>query len=223
MEEIKYRIEQVEIKKIVESSINAQEMGNKDFNRLVRNLKKDKILTSSVLLMEQTGTDKLMCISGHHRIKAAKKAGIYIVPAIIINEVEESTRIRLQLTHNDIHGEPDEGILQILREKLQSIDIDLVESFERLENSGIEDYEMEDIEEFQYVSICLKPDSHEELKQMIGSHSVEAEEKLLIEAEDYNEMKKLLTLAFKAGFKTPGQAFRKFIDIVNESKLNEKE
>lgn len=219
MEKINYRIEQVAINKIVESPINAQQMAEKDFNRLVKNLKKDKVLTSSVLLMEQSGANKLMCISGHHRIKAAKKAGIHEAPAIIINEVDESTRIRLQLTHNDIHGDPDDGILQILREKLNSIDLDLVEQFESKEPKKIEDYELEDIEEFQYVSICLKPKSHEELKQIICSHSVEAEEKMLIEAEDYEEMKKALTMAFKAGFKTPGQAFRKFIDIINENKL----
>jgi len=94
------------------------------------------------------------------------------------------------------------------------IDIELIADYE-VNTDGIENYQIDDVEEFQYVSICLKPKSFEELKALICSHSVEAEEKLIIENEDYEEMKKLLTKAFKAGFKTPGKSFRKFLDIVN--------
>lgn len=223
MDQIKYIFESINIREIEESPINAQVMSESDFNRLVKNLKKDKVLTSSVLLMKQKDKSKLMCISGHHRIKAAKKAGIKEIPSLIIDEVEESTRIRLQLTHNDIHGYPDESIVSIMQSKLQSDDIELINYIDSIDNSAIEEYKLDTIEMFQYISICLKPSSYEELIQLIGSHSVEAETKMLIEHEDYNEMKKALTLAFKEGFKTPGRAFRKFLDIVNNhtDELNE--
>jgi len=213
MEKIEYTLNEVDIRSIEESPINAQVLTDKDFNRLVKSIKKDKVLTSTVLLMKQNGKDKLMCISGHHRIKASKKAGLKKVPAIVIDEIDESSRIRLQLTHNDIHGNPDEGIVSILVSKLNEIDLELVEAIS-VNETGIETYKEQNIEDFQYVSICLKPASHEELLQLIGSHSVEAESKMIIEAEDYGLMKQALTLAFKSGFKTPGRAFRKFIDIV---------
>jgi len=43
--------------------------------------------------------------------------------------------------------------------------------------------------------------------------------------KDYQYIQKMLTLAFKSGFKTPGRAFRKFMDIVENHKeeLNGKE
>jgi hypothetical protein len=215
MEKITYSMQDMEIRNIEESPINAQVMSDKDFTRLVKNIKKDGNLTSSVLLMRQQNKEKLMCISGHHRIKAAKKAGLHKIPSLIIDEVGESTRIRLQITHNDIHGTPDESILSIMQQSLNEIDIELIAENE-LQNNLIDDYQLENIEQFQYISICLKPKSYDELMQLIGSHSVEAEHKMIIEASEYDDMKDALTIAFKNGFKTPGKAFRKFLDIVLE-------
>ena len=220
MEKIRYKFEEANIRDIQESPLNAQVMSEDDFNRLVKNIKKDGILTSSVLLME-CSAKKLMCISGHHRIKAAKKAGIISVPAMIINEVDESTRIRLQLTHNDIHGTPDENIVAILQQKLNEYDINLT-NWKDIEPIKIDKIDVDFID-FQYVSICLMPKSLEEFKSLINSQATNAEEKYLIDSEDYEVLKEGLTLAFKAGYKTPGKAFRRFLDLIIENKLELKE
>lgn len=215
MDEIKYRFEELNIRDIEESPLNAQIMNEKDFKRLVSNIKKDGCLTSSILVMEQPGK-KYMCISGHHRIRAGLKAGLKVVPCLVINEVDESTRIRLQLTHNDIHGDPDENIVSVLRAKLNEFDINLT----AWDDLKVEDFEVEDLdfEVFQYVSICLKPKSFEELIDIIGSNATSADEKFFVECTDYELMKEALTLAFKNGYKTPGKAFRKFLDIVMNHK-----
>lgn len=215
MDEIKYRFEELNIRDIEESPLNAQIMNEKDFKRLVSNIKKDGCLTSSILVMEQHGK-KYMCISGHHRIRAGLKAGLKVVPCLVINEVDESTRIRLQLTHNDIHGDPDENIVSVLRAKLNEFDINLT----AWNDLKVEDFEVEDLdfEVFQYVSICLKPKSFEELIDIIGSNATSADEKFFVECTDFELMKEALTLAFKNGYKTPGKAFRKFLDIVMNHK-----
>lgn len=211
MEEIKYRFEELNIRCIEESPINAQVMDDNDFKRLVASIKKDGCLTSTVLVMEQENK-KYMCISGHHRIRAALKAGLKEVPCLIIHTVDESTRIRLMLTHNDIHGTPDENIVSILQEKLNEFDIKLTD-WKDVENSKFEVKEI-DFEIFKYVSICLKPKSFDELIDIIGSDSSNADEKYFIDLQDYDKMEEALTLAFKNGYKTPGKAFRKFLDIV---------
>ena len=155
-----------------------------------------------------------MCISGHHRIKAAKKAGLHNVPALIINEVDESTRIRLQLAHNDIHGNPDKDIIAILQSKLNDLDFNLVDFID----AKIKEIEVFDIEKvkFKYLSVCLMPESLEELNDLLAEVG-NSDEKYLIEKDDYYKMKELLTIAFKKGFKTPGKAFRKFLDIAKEN------
>ena len=63
----------VNFRDIEESPINAQEMDSNEFERLVKNIKRDGVLSTAPLLMRQTGKGKYMCISGHHRIRAAIK------------------------------------------------------------------------------------------------------------------------------------------------------
>lgn len=211
------RNEIVNIFSIEESPINAQEMKETDFNRLVANLKKDKVLTSSVLLMEQENK-KFMCISGHHRLRACLKIGIKDIPAIIIPQVDDSTRIRLQLSHNDIHGEPNKEILKMLQKLLDEKDYGFVEYFdtEEIKEENNQEIEIENVN-FTYINVCLLEDSRKSLIEIIEMLRKKEDEKWLIEKEEYSKMKDLLTIAFKNGFKTPGQAFRKFLDIVENN------
>lgn len=217
MEKIKYELKNISTRSVIESDVNAQVMSDSDFKRLVKNIKKDGTLTSAVLVMRQSDSDKFMCISGHHRIRAAIKADLKTIPALIIDEVCESTRTRLQLTHNDIHGNPDLGIVSILQKRLNSNDIELVD-VTNADALNVENIEIGDLCTFQYVSICMKPESYEEFMDLLGSHDVDEEAKFIIDAKDYKDLKDALTLAFKSGFKTPGKAFRKFMEIVNNHK-----
>ncbi len=199
----------IEIIKIKESPINPQIMSDSDFNRLVKSLKKDKTLTSAVLLMID-GND-YMCISGHHRIKAARKAGIKKVPAIIVNKIPENDRIRLQLTHNDIHGEPDLDTVKLLEKKLLDTDIELVKFTEKSIFTNEIKY---NVPEYCYVNICLLEETRDSLVQIIDKLSDNNVINYLVEKEEFNEIEDLLTEAYKKGFRTPGRAFKKFIDIV---------
>lgn len=215
MEEIKYKFDEINLRDIEEAPLNAQSMSKEDFNRLVLNLKKDKILTSAVLLMRQSGKTKLMCISGHHRIKAAVKAGIKKTPAIILDELSESTRIRLQLSHNDINGISDKNIVSILQQKLTGDNIVLVKWGERQPIN----FETKDIKIniFKHVVIAMIPNTFDEFENMINEFDPMADEKYLVSKSEYKDLTSLLTLAFKKGFRSPGQALRKFLDIVAEN------
>lgn len=215
MEKITYRFEDINIREIEESPINAQVMKDNDFKRLVDNIKNDKCLTSAVLLMKQNESNKLMCISGHHRIKAAKKAGLTSVPSLIINEVDESTRIRLQLAHNDIHGEPDENLLLILQNKLSIEDIKFVNVIEGV----IKEYEDFEIErqEFYHTAITLLEGNHKKLEEILSTiDETKYDTYALVNKEDYEKLKSVLSKAFKKGYKTPGRAFRLFLENAEE-------
>lgn len=124
---IQIRTEFVLFRDIEESPLNAQVMADKEFNRLVKNIAEDGCLTSAPLLMDQEGKSKKMCISGHHRIKAAIKAGLLGADCMVTPPIPESTRIRLQLAHNDIHGNPDEVIVAELQKQLNDVDLRLVD------------------------------------------------------------------------------------------------
>jgi len=217
VKELSISMELVNFRDIKETELNAQEMNDTDFKRLVENLKRDKVLTSAPLIMREEGKNKYKCISGHHRIKAGIKAGIENAHCLIVDEVDESTRIRLQIAHNDIHGTPNEEILSILQDKLNEIDVGLV----NLVNSDLEPvgFEIEtSIPIFSYINICLLEKSRESLVELIESLGDKNNENYLVEEKQYEEIKDLLTYAFSKGFKTPGQAFGKFIEIIQENK-----
>ena len=208
------RSEYVAFRDIEESPVNAQEMTEGDFSRLVKNLKRDGILTSAPLLMDQEGKTKKMCISGHHRIKAAIKAGIEGAISLVSEELDESTRVRIQLTHNDIHGDPNMDIVAVLMQQLSEFDITLVDT------SGIEGL-VEDAKEmdvtvpqFRYINVCLIEESREKLVDLIMHLEKEDTENWLISKPEYDNIRDLLTYAFEKGFKTPGQAFGNFMEIV---------
>lgn len=208
--EIEYK--EVSIRDIREAEINPQVMNESDFKRLVGNIKKDGVLTSAPLIM-QIEEKKYICISGHHRIRAALKAGLKKLICAIIQKVDDSTRLRLQLVHNDIHGNPDSEIVRQLQKKITEEDLKLCDIL--IEQSKLEDKTIDvKVPEFKYINICLLPESEQDFIEMIEYFRNDESEKYLIEKQDYEKIKELLTLAFKSGFKTPGRAIRKFMDIV---------
>ena len=212
--QLNIRSEYVAFRDIEESPVNAQEMTEADFNRLVQNLKRDGVLTSAPLLMDQAGKSKKMCISGHHRIKAAVKAGIEGAIALVSEELDESTRVRIQLTHNDIHGDPNMDIVALLMQQLSEFDITLVDTSEI---AGLVQEANEvnvNVPQFRYVNVCLIEESREKLVDLVMHLEKEDAENWLITKPEYESLKDLLTYAFEKGFKTPGQAFGNFMDIV---------
>ena len=210
MEKLKTEIRKVNFRSILEADINPQQMKESDFKRLVNSIKKDGVLTSSVLL-QNLGNEKYKCISGHHRIKAAIKAGMKEADCIVLSNINESTRIRLQLQHNDIHGEPDEVLVSELKKSLMEEDLKLVadgliESFKDQEVKYEEPL-------YSYVHICLMPESEKEFTQLIDNLSTEETKKYILEKPEYELLKKCLTFAFQNGYKTPGKAIRRILDI----------
>lgn len=216
-QQLEYEIKELNFRDIQETELNAQEMSESDFKRLVDNLRHDGCLTSVPLVcVDETG--KYTCISGHHRIRAAIKAGINSANCMVLKNIDKSTRLRLQLSHNDIHGEQNKDIVAILLNQLNDLDIKLVNTKDIEEIVEQTKEIIVDVPNFQYINICLVEQSRKDLVDMILSLEKSKDENWLIEKEQYNDVKDLLTYAFSKGFKTPGQAFGKFLDIIKENK-----
>lgn len=218
MAKLKIEIRLINFRSIQEADMNPQVMPEAEFNRLVKSFKKDGTLTSTILVRERE-PGKYVCISGHHRIKAAIRAGIkegYCMVAYNEDgtEIDESTSIRLQLQHNDIHGEPDEALAGQLRQRLLEEDLKLVS---RGNDIIIKDVDINYNEPlYSYVHICLMPESEKEFTQLLERLDTEDSKKYILEKEDYQYLNKALTLAFQKGYKTPGRAIREILDTYFE-------
>lgn len=132
-------VRRINIKHLKEQELNAQEMPKHQFDALVRNIKNDGELQSLVYVHQPDGPNgEIRIISGHHRVRAAYKAGLTEVPCIVETAPLTQAQIRArQLAHNQIHGESDP---EILAQLLDEID-DVIE----LTATGFTDSELEEL------------------------------------------------------------------------------
>ena len=119
-------IVKISLDKIKEQDINARIMKTDMQDRLTANIKGRKQLESLPLLVLIDG--KVEIISGHHRVKSARAAGLEEIIAIL--DVSGLTRSQIaakQLAHNAIAGFDDESALREICKLITDID-DMMES-----------------------------------------------------------------------------------------------
>ena len=109
-----------------EQDINARIMEDCKFRQLVNNIKKRGTLESLPLC---TYTNKgVEIISGHHRIKAARMAGLKEAPALLdMSDLNRSQIAAKQLAHNAISGVDDQNTLREIAKLITDVD-DMLES-----------------------------------------------------------------------------------------------
>ncbi len=120
-------IAKVQIDKVKEQDINARIMKNEMQDQLTANIIKRGQLESLPFFVLSNG--KLEIISGHHRVKSARAAGLKEVIAII--DVSGLTRSQIaakQLAHNAISGFDDDSTLREIVKMITDVD-DMIESF----------------------------------------------------------------------------------------------
>jgi len=127
-----------------EQEINARVMSPDKFERLVENIKENKRLESLPLVIrhEHPGSPDVyfLIISGHHRIRAARKALVLNVHAIVIEEdLSKDKILAKQLAHNALQGQDDTSVLKQIYGAISDLN-------ERIK-SGITDQELEAIKE----------------------------------------------------------------------------
>jgi len=117
----------IDIDTLLEQDENARVMSRAMFKRLEDTIGRDKRLGA---LPFCAATDKgIEIVSGHHRIRAAREAGLSEVHAIVDVTGLSKDQIRAkQLAHNSISGEDDEQVLARIYSKIADVEARL-ESF----------------------------------------------------------------------------------------------
>lgn len=112
------KICKVNIEELREQDLNARVMNADMFNRLASNIKKDNRLESLPFVAE-TGNG-LEIVSGHHRVRACRTAGVTDIFVILDDTGLDRDSIRAkQLAHNSLQGEDNK---QIVREIFEMIE-----------------------------------------------------------------------------------------------------
>jgi uncharacterized ParB-like nuclease family protein len=99
--------------------LNARYMTPEMLDNLAHNIKADGTLESTPLVYEVDGGYKI--VSGHHRIEAARKAGMKKI-MVMITAIKDENQLRAkQLSHNSITGIDDKAVLAKLYNSIEDL------------------------------------------------------------------------------------------------------
>lgn len=117
----------IDISLLREQTLNAQMMKPEMFRQLTENIKKRGDLVESLPFCVLT--DKVEMVSGHHRLRAAKEAGLKEIYILLdVSGLSRSSIAAKQLAHNAINGFSDPSMLKEIAKMITDVD-DMIESF----------------------------------------------------------------------------------------------
>lgn len=120
-------IAKVPLDKVKEQDINARIMKNEMQDQLTANIKNRGQLESLPLFC--LVGEQIEIISGHHRVKSARAAGMKEIIAIVdVSGLSRSKIAAKQLAHNAISGFDDDSTLREIVKMIDDVD-DMIESF----------------------------------------------------------------------------------------------
>ena len=98
---------------------NARYFEAEKFNQLVKNVKDSQALESIPLVHKKNGHYEI--ISGHHRIEAAKEAGLKQILVMVGEGYDRDDVISKQLAHNELAGRDDDVLLYELFQEIENV------------------------------------------------------------------------------------------------------
>jgi hypothetical protein len=123
-----------DIEILKEQDKNAHLMNPVMFNQLTDNIKKRKALESIPFCA--LVNDVVEIVSGHHRVRAAREAGLERIPVLLdMTGLSRSAIAAKQLAHNFINGYDDKDLVAEIARLITDVD-DMIESY--LEKAQIE-------------------------------------------------------------------------------------
>lgn len=167
------KVEVIALDQIREIEKNARYMTNETYRRLVENIERDGCLSSVPLLdRHPDGDGTWRCISGNHRVKAARDAGLTETVCLYFDETLDADRVRaLQLSHNALVGQDDRQVLRELYDEIGDLDF---KAYTGLDDNLLGALQQPDLKplseavaEFRSVSILFLPEEHDQLEALI--------------------------------------------------------
>ena len=205
-------IAKVQLAELKEQDINARIMKNEMQDQLTANIKNRGQLESLPLIALMG--EKLEIISGHHRVKSAREAGLKEI--IVILDKSGLTRSKAaskQLAHNAISGFDDESTLREIVKLMDNVD-DMMESY-----IGKEILE-EPLEQFDFKTIAFAflPNQIRDLDALMKNLNGSCAE--IIGVASYEQCEKFVETLDKyqqfTDIRNVGAAVHSMIDAANE-------
>lgn len=179
----------VDIDELREQDINARAMSKPMFDRLTTTIKNDKRLES---LPFCALTDKgIEIVSGHHRTRAYRAAGLKELFAIVDTTGLSRDKIKAkQLAHNSIQGEDNEQIVQQIYQSIQNADVKLEAFIDKDFDIEMEKVKVNDIIvdiDYRTVLLTFLPTEKEHFEKIVSELNLQYGEMYLAEKERFKD------------------------------------
>jgi len=176
--------------------INAHFMPKRVYDQLVANIRRDGNL-STLPFCWHDADGKINILSGHHRIDAARDAGVEALLYLYTDEeLTADQRTAIQLSHNSLVGEDDLAILKRQWESIASIEAKLYsglddEYFKTFEPVTLGAFNERDIR-FETIELLFLPSETDRLVELAGKLGKSKRVRLAGWAEHYDLMAEAL-------------------------------
>lgn len=116
-------IREVDIKDLKEQDLNANVMAPATFERLVANIKQRGAPESMPYCAQPGGKGDTEIVSGHHRVRASRAAGLERIHVLVdCSEMTRSQIVAKQMAHNHLVGSDDPEVAKQLIEQIATPD-----------------------------------------------------------------------------------------------------
>ncbi len=191
-------IAEVDVEDLIEQELNARIMEDAKFKQLVSNIKKRGELEQ---LPYCAKTDKgIEIVSGHHRVRAAKLAGLKQIHILLDKSgLSRSAIAAKQIAHNSIEGTDDQKILKQISDIITDVD-------DMLETALTEDFFNNVMSEVEKASVPKVDFEWKTIQFMFLPHMV----------EDLERLKKAVNAADLTGF-VPIEEFENMVNAISKA------
>lgn len=201
--------------------VNARYFLPEKFQVLVDNVISDGRLESVPLVwIDPTLEDgKYRIVSGHHRIDAAKAAGLKKIMVLVAKDVDNDSLISKQLSHNALTGTDDAVILQQLFDSIQDIGLRFATGLsDKIDKISYPTINFK-VGTFKQFSILFIPDQIEDFDRVIGE--INASGNPDIRLSPINEYKEFIAAIMRIkrleNIKSNGIALSRLVELANKN------
>lgn len=182
----------VHLDQLRERDVNARVMDDDQFRRLTENIRDEGMLESLPLVWKMPGDrHEFMIISGHHRTRASRSAGLMVIPVLVIErELSEDEIISKQLAHNALSGYDNQELLKQLYDSIEDINAKLASGLTDLEiNVEVPSIPTDDIDvefDFEPIYIMFMKSGADRFEDFIDQLEPSAK-KYMADREEFNK------------------------------------
>lgn len=214
----------VHLDAIREQDKNARVMPLEKFDRLTANIAKDHRLESLPLvtpIKNQAGNPEFLLISGHHRTRAARAAGVQFIHVLSLDEELTHDQIRAkQLAHNALSGYDDPDVLAELYAEIQNMDEKLASGLTdldfQIEAPTINSGDVEVNFDFEVLSILFMPKQARRFEEILSTIDQESTIYLADKA-DFERMKaQIQEISKRENVRNMSAIMARMLDIVEQ-------